>query len=92
VLPWYDSLAWAFLAVLPWLPVPWAAVDWLVLARTTALAFGYLPARGIALPIGLDWLRTVVRSGVTPVLLLAVAVVLVVVLRSWPSAGRSTGS
>ena len=92
VLPWYDSLAWAFLAVLPWLPVPWAAVDWLVLARTTALAFGYLPARGIALPIGLDWLRTVVRSGVTPVLLLAVAVVLVVVLRPWPSAGRSTGS
>ncbi len=82
VLPWYDSLAWAFLAVLPWLPLPWAALDWLVLARTTVLAFGYLPARGIALPAGLAWTRTVVRSGVTPVLLLALTVLLVVVLRS----------
>ena len=82
VLPWYDSLAWALLAVLPWLPSPWAALDWLVLARTTVLAFGYLPARGIALPPGLTWTRTVVRSGVTPVLLLALTVLLVVVLRS----------
>ena len=81
VLPWYDSLAWALLAVLPWLPSPWAALDWLVLARTTVLAFGYLPARGIALPPGLIWTRTVVRSGVTPMLLLATAVLLVVVLR-----------
>jgi hypothetical protein len=81
VLPWYDSLAWAFLALLPWLPLPWAALDWLVLARTTVLAFGYLPARGIALPAGLTWTRTVIRSGVTPVLLLALTVLLVVVLR-----------
>jgi hypothetical protein len=81
VLPWYDSLAWALLAVLPWLPSPWAALDWLVLARTTVLAFGYLPARGISLPAGLTWTRTVVRSGVTPVLLLATAVLLVMVLR-----------
>jgi hypothetical protein len=88
VLPWYDSLAWAFLAVLPWLPLPWAALDWLVLARTTVLAFGYLPARGIALPAGLAWMRTVVRSGVTPVLLLALTVLLVVVLR-WRRSDRS---
>jgi hypothetical protein len=81
VLPWYDGLAWALLAVLPWLPSPWAALDWLVLARTTVLAFGYLPARGISLPFGLTWTRTVIRSGVTPVLLLATAVLLVVVLR-----------
>jgi hypothetical protein len=66
VLPWYDSLAWALLAALPWLPQPWAALDWLVLARTTALAFGYLPARGIALPAGLTWLHTVIRAGITP--------------------------
>ena len=52
------------------------------LARTTALAFGYLPARGIALPAGLTWLHTVIRTGVTPVLLLGTAVLLVVVLRS----------
>ena len=85
VLPWYDSLAWALLALLPWLPAPWAALDWLVLARTTVLALAYLPARGITLPPGLDWTRTVVRTGVTPVLLLALTVVLVVALRSWGS-------
>jgi hypothetical protein len=82
VLPWYDSLAWAFLALLPWLPMPWAAMDWLLLARTTVLAFGYLPARGIALPADLTWLRTVIRSGVTPALLLTLTAALVLVLRS----------
>ena len=77
VLPWYDGLAWALLALLPW-----SAIDWLVLARTTALAIGYLPARGIVMPAGLDWLVTVVRRGVTPALLLVVAVLLVVTVRS----------
>jgi hypothetical protein len=82
VLPWYDGLGWALLALLPWAPLPWAALDWLVLARTAALAFGYLPARGIPLPAGLGWLRSVVRTGVTPAALLAVAVTLVLLL--WP--------
>jgi hypothetical protein len=83
VLPWYDGLAWALLALLPWTSLPWAALDWLVLARTAALAFGYLPARGIPLPAGLAWLRSVVRTGVTPVILLAVtAVLLLLLLRS----------
>ncbi len=82
VLPWYDGLGWALLALLPWAPLPWAALDWLVLARTAALAFGYLPARGIALPAGLGWLRSVVRTGVTPAALLAVTVILVLLL--WP--------
>jgi len=86
VLPWYDGLGWALLALLPWVPLPWAALDWLVLARTAALAFGYLPARGIALPAGLDWLRSVVRTGVTPVALLAVTVTLVLLL--WPHRPR----
>ena len=63
VLPWYDGLAWALLALLPWTSLPWAALDWLVLARTAALAFGYLPARGITLPAGVGWLRSVVRTG-----------------------------
>ena len=77
VLPWYDGLAWALLPLLPW-----SAIDWLVLARTTALAIGYLPARAIVMPAGLDWLVTVVRRGVTPALLLVVAVLLVVTVRS----------
>jgi hypothetical protein len=85
VLPWYDGLVWAMLAALPWLPGPWAAMDWLLLARTTALAFGYLPARGVAMPAGLGWLRSVVRTDITPVALLAVLAVLIVVL--WPLRG-----
>jgi hypothetical protein len=78
VLPWYDALGWALIALLPW-----SRLDWLLLARTTALAFGYLPARVITMPAGLGWLRTVVRTGITPVVLLAVVVALVVML--WPS-------
>jgi hypothetical protein len=85
VLPWYDGLAWALLALLPWAPLPWAALDWLVLARTAALAFGYLPARGIVLPAGLGWLQSVVRTVATPVALLAVTVTLLLLL--WPRNG-----
>jgi hypothetical protein len=77
VLPWYDALAWGLLPLLPW-----SAIDWLVLARTTSLAIGYLPARTVAMPAGTGWLVTVVRRGVTPALLLAVAVLLVITLRS----------
>jgi hypothetical protein len=80
VLPWYDGLAWALLALLPWAPLPWAALDWLVLVRTAALAFGYLPARGIALPAGLGWLQSVVRTVVTPAILLAVVLTLLLLL------------
>jgi hypothetical protein len=78
VLPWYDGLGWALIALLPW-----SRLDWLLLARTSALAFGYLPARTITMPAGLGWLRTVIRMGITPVALLAVIVALVVLL--WPS-------
>jgi len=78
VLPWYDGLGWALLALLPW-----SRLDWLLLARTSALAFGYLPARGIVMPAGLGWLRTVVRTGITPVVLLAVIVALVMMLWPW---------
>ena len=42
------------------------ALDWLMLARTTALGFGYLPARGITMPADLAWLRPVFRNTVTP--------------------------
>jgi hypothetical protein len=77
VLPWYDALGWALLVVLPW-----SRLDWLLLARTAALAIGYLPARGVAVPAGLGWLETVIRTAVTPAILLAATVTLVVTL--WP--------
>jgi hypothetical protein len=82
VLPWYDGIGWALLVLLPW-----SGLDWLLLARTAALAIGYLPARGsaAALPAGLGWLQTVVRTGVTPVILLACTVTLIAVL--WPGRG-----
>jgi len=69
VLPWYDGLGWALLVMLPA-----SRLDWLMVARTTALAVGYLPARGIPLPAGLGWLETVVRTAITPLVLLAVVV------------------
>jgi hypothetical protein len=72
VLPWYDGLGWVLLALLPA-----SSLDWLLLARTGALAIGYLPARGIVLPSGLHWLETVVRTAVTPAILLAVIVLTV---------------
>jgi hypothetical protein len=78
VLPWYDGLGWALLAVLPA-----SRLDWLMLARTTALAVGYLPARGIPLPAGLGWLETVVRTAITPAALLVVLVLAIAWL--WPS-------
>ena len=81
VLPWYDGLGWAALALLPIRSMVVPALDWLLLTRTAALAFGYLPARGITMPADLHWLQSVVRTGVTPVILLAVTVALVMVLR-----------
>jgi hypothetical protein len=72
VLPWYDSLGWAFLAL-----VGWSELDWLLLARTSALALGYVAATGAALPGGLGWLQTGVREGVTPLVLLVCVVLLV---------------
>ena len=77
VLPWYDGLGWALLALLPC-----SRLDWLMLARTAALAFGYLPGRTVLMPAGLGWLRTVIRTGVTPVVLLVVTVALLMML--WP--------
>ncbi len=65
------------------------ALDWLMLTRTAALAFGYLPARGITMPGDLDWLRSVVRTGVTPVILLGVTVGLVVLV--WRRRGQVPG-
>jgi hypothetical protein len=72
VLPWYDSLGWPLLAL-----TAWSELDWLLLARTSALALGYLAATGAALPGGLSWLQTAVREALTPVVLLVCLVLLI---------------
>ena len=90
VLPWYDALAWALLPL-----VTASALDWLLLARTSALAFGYLPARvaGVVMPPGLGWLQSVVRTGVTPAVLAIVIVGVVVSMRRGrASSARPGGS
>jgi hypothetical protein len=71
VLPWYDALGWALVALLAW-----SELDWLLLARTSALAVGYLAATGAALPGGLGWLDSVVRKGLTPAVLLTCLILL----------------
>ena len=80
VLPWYDALGWALLPLVPLVPGGAAeALGWILLARTAALGFGYLPARqaDAALPSGLGWLQPVIRHGVTPAVLAATTVWLV---------------
>jgi hypothetical protein len=58
------------------------AVGWLLLARTTALGFAYLPARAsdVILPRGLAWMQPVIRHGITPAVLAAVTVWLMVLM------------
>ena len=83
VLPWYDALGWALLPLVPLAAVPAAdALIWLLIARTAALGFGYLPARAtdVTMPAGLTWLQPVLRHGVTPVVLAAATVWLVVLM------------
>jgi hypothetical protein len=83
VLPWYDALGWALLPLVPLAPGGAAeALAWILLARTTALGFGYLPARqaDAALPPGLGWLQPVIRHGVTPAVLAAATVWLVALM------------
>jgi len=82
VLPWYDALAWALLPLLALSTAAANGAGWLLLARTTALGFGYLPARqaDTVLPRGLSWLQPVVRHGVTPAVLAAATVWLAVLM------------
>ncbi len=90
VLPWYDTLAWALLPLVPLGTAAGAeAIYLLVLARTAALGFGYLPARqaDAPLPAGLTWLQPVIRHGVTPAVLAAATVWLVVLMVRARSSG-----
>jgi hypothetical protein len=99
VLPWYDALAWALLPLVPLAPAAGAGavegICWLLLARTAALGFGYLPARQTDAPPppGLSWLQPVLRHGVTPVILAGTTVLLVILMvRSRPRRRPATPS
>jgi hypothetical protein len=88
VLPWYDALGWSLLPLVPRAAGGAEALCWLLLARTAALGFGYLPARqaDVTLPAGLGWLQPVIRHGVTPAVLAAATVGLVFLMvrqRPW---------
>jgi hypothetical protein len=68
VLPWYDGLAFALLAM-----VVCPALDGFLVVRLAVLSLGYLPARQMGQP-DLGWLVTVVRSQVVPWCLLALTI------------------
>jgi hypothetical protein len=101
VLPWYDVLGWALLPLIPVVSAPVVdGIGWLLLARTAALGFGYLPARAtdVRLPPGLTWLQPVIRHGVTPVVLAAATIGLMFLMvrsgraRGDPNDPRSPGN
>src|SRR5581483_10891787 len=96
VLPWYDAFGWAFLAL-----VPASGLDWLMLARTTALGLAYLPARtaDVSLPRGLHWIQPAFRNGVSPAIITATVAALIAITignrySAWSDFGsvRSAGS
>jgi hypothetical protein len=94
VLPWYDALAWALLPLVLAGPALAAQLSYLLLARTAALGFGYLPARtaDVTMPPGLTWLQPVIRHGITPFVLAVTTVWLVVLLvRSRASEPKGRG-
>jgi alpha-1,6-mannosyltransferase len=68
-LPWYDALGWVLLGL-----VAASGYDRLLTAHTAMLSLAYLPGRLVDLPPGLAGTCTVVRSGITPVVLLGLLV------------------
>ncbi|MFE3449705.1 polyprenol phosphomannose-dependent alpha 1,6 mannosyltransferase MptB [Nonomuraea sp. NPDC059194] len=66
ILPWYDGLAFALVAMLAA-----SGVELFLVGHLTMLSLAYLPARVEAQPDDLAWLTTVVRAQVVPWLLLA---------------------
>ena len=70
ILPWYDSAAWALLALLP--ASRW---DCWLLARTVVLTLAYLPGRSLPMPSPLPGVLGALRGVVAPVLLVALLII-----------------
>jgi hypothetical protein len=73
ILPWYDALAWAPLAL-----VGASFLDRVLLVHTTALVFAFLPGRDVPLAAGTDVVNRVLHSGLSP---LALTVLIIVTAR-----------
>jgi hypothetical protein len=82
VLPWYDALAWAPLAL-----VGASFLDRAVLVHTTVLLLAFLPGRDVPLPGAVDVLHRIVHSGLSPAVLAGLLVVVV-----WLAVRRPTGA
>ncbi len=71
-LPWYDAFAWAPLVLLPA-----SGVDLVLLTRLTIVALAYLPGAGTLTGFSGD-VRNVVHDGLTPVMSIALVVIVIV--------------
>jgi hypothetical protein len=82
VLPWYDAVAWALLAL-----VPSPRYQRILLAHTATLALAYLPGRVVPLPPVLGDLTTALRSGACPAVLALLVALAALPSRPLPGAG-----
>jgi alpha-1,6-mannosyltransferase len=85
VLPWYDALAWAPLAL-----VGASFLDRVLLVHTTALVLAFLPGRDVALASGADLANRVVHAGLSPVTLAVLIVVTACLAVRYQRAGHTT--
>ncbi|MCP2363145.1 hypothetical protein HD597_010165 [Nonomuraea thailandensis] len=79
ILPWYDGLAFALLAL-----VAVSALDTFVVVHLLVLSLAYLPARVEGVPADLEWLSKVLRPQLAWVLL---ALTAALVVWAWRAAG-----
>ncbi|MFI6297682.1 polyprenol phosphomannose-dependent alpha 1,6 mannosyltransferase MptB [Nonomuraea sp. NPDC050790] len=82
ILPWYDGLAFAMVAM-----AGASLADRLLAGHLVILSLAYLPARIEMQPADLEWLRTVVRQQVAPWALLALTLALAG--WAWTTAARA---
>jgi hypothetical protein len=72
VLPWYDALAWAPLAL-----VAASFLDRVLLVHTTMLTIAFVPGRDVPLAGATDLIHRVMHSGLSPVVLAVLVLVTV---------------
>jgi hypothetical protein len=70
ILPWYDALAWAPLAL-----AAASFLDRVLLVHTATLAIAFLPGRDVPLDQGAAFVNRVLHSGLSPVVLTVLIVV-----------------